>query len=122
MAMEPAMYRVEVDWAPAYELLVSLKAYLSRPEQKILDLGAGWARGVRQQRQAQLGQPLIKRRATPVRRINKLDRRQPLHEPRAVGCRPLQARQSVGTIGIDARRKTNIRAVVVIDDRPRVIS
>src|SRR5207253_2672019 len=42
MVIEQATYRVEVDWAPAYELLVSLKAYLSRPEQKILELGAGW--------------------------------------------------------------------------------
>jgi DNA-binding transcriptional ArsR family regulator len=47
-----------VDWAPAYELLVSVKAYVSRPEQKILELGAGWARGVRQQLQPQLAADL----------------------------------------------------------------
>src|ERR671937_1698254 len=58
MVIEPAMYRVEVDWAPAYELLVSLKAYVSRPEQKILELGAGWARRVRQQLQAELAADL----------------------------------------------------------------
>ena len=52
------MYRVEVDWAPAYELLVSLKAYVSRPEQKILELGVGWARGVRQQLQPELAAEL----------------------------------------------------------------
>ena len=52
------MYRVEVDWAPAYELLVSVKAYASRPEQKILELGAGWARRVRQQLQAELAADL----------------------------------------------------------------
>jgi DNA-binding transcriptional ArsR family regulator len=56
--MEPAMYRVEVDWAPADELLVSLKAYVSRPEQKLLELGVGWARGVRQQLQPELAAEL----------------------------------------------------------------
>src|ERR671928_24253 len=54
MKVEQTTYRVEVDWAPAYELLVSLKAYLSRPEQRILELGAGWARGVRQQLRPEL--------------------------------------------------------------------
>jgi DNA-binding transcriptional ArsR family regulator len=56
--MEQATYRVEVDWAPAYELLVSVTAYVSRPEQKILELGAGWARGVRQQLQPELAADL----------------------------------------------------------------
>src|SRR5438067_7628005 len=41
------MYRVEVDWAPAYELLVSLKAYVARQHHKTLDLGMEWVRGVR---------------------------------------------------------------------------
>jgi DNA-binding transcriptional ArsR family regulator len=58
MQVEQSTYRVEVDWAPAYELLVSLKAYVSRPEQKILELGAGWARGVRQQLQPELAADL----------------------------------------------------------------
>lgn len=43
------MYRVEVDSAPAYELLVSLQTYLSREDHKILELGAGWVKKVRQQ-------------------------------------------------------------------------
>ncbi len=41
------MYRVEVVWAPAFELLASLKAYVSRSEQKTLDLEAGWGKEVR---------------------------------------------------------------------------
>src|ERR687886_500219 len=52
------MYRVEVDWAPAYELLVSLKAYVNRREQKILELGTGWARGVRRQLRPELAAEL----------------------------------------------------------------
>lgn len=43
------MYSVEVDSAPAYELCVSLMAYLSREEHKTLDLGAGWVKTVRRQ-------------------------------------------------------------------------
>src|SRR5438094_10364397 len=52
------MYRVEVDWAPAYELLVSLKAYVNRPEHKTLELGAGWVTGVRQQLRPELAAEL----------------------------------------------------------------
>lgn len=43
------MYRVEVDNAPAYELCVSLMAYLTREDHKTLDLGAGWVKTVRRQ-------------------------------------------------------------------------
>jgi hypothetical protein len=49
MCVEQTTYRVEVDWAPAYELLVSLKAYVNRREHKTLELGAVWARGVRRE-------------------------------------------------------------------------
>lgn len=41
------MYRVEVAWAPAFELLASLKAYVNRREHQTLDLGAGWVKEVR---------------------------------------------------------------------------
>src|SRR5579875_3244945 len=41
-------YRVEVDWAPAYELLMSLKAYTSTADRKILELGAAWVKEVRE--------------------------------------------------------------------------
>jgi DNA-binding transcriptional ArsR family regulator len=58
MQVEQPTYRVEVDWAPAYELLISLKAYVSRPEQKILELGVGWARGVRRQLEPELAADL----------------------------------------------------------------
>jgi DNA-binding transcriptional ArsR family regulator len=43
------MYRVEVDWAPAYELLVSLKAYVDKTTHKTLELGPNWAKTVRTQ-------------------------------------------------------------------------
>lgn len=41
-------YQVEVDWAPADELVVSLKAFLARSEHKSLDLGSDWPKLVRQ--------------------------------------------------------------------------
>lgn len=43
------MYQVKVDWAPAYELLSSMHAYLGRADRKIMDLGASWAKSVQQQ-------------------------------------------------------------------------
>ncbi len=42
------MYRVEIDTAPAYELVVSLEAYLNRQAYKTLELGTGWAARVRE--------------------------------------------------------------------------
>lgn len=39
--------RVEVEWAPPYELLTSLQAYVSRGQHKALDLGARWATEVK---------------------------------------------------------------------------
>lgn len=42
-------YRVIVDWAPANELVVSLKAFVRRGEQKTLEMGGGWAAKLRQQ-------------------------------------------------------------------------
>lgn len=36
-------YRVEVDYAPAYELLVSLLAFTDRPHHKTFELGKDWA-------------------------------------------------------------------------------
>src|SRR5947209_14680118 len=41
------MYRVEVDWAPPYELTVSLAAFLGGADQKVMDLGPTWARDLR---------------------------------------------------------------------------
>src|SRR5919204_5026487 len=58
MQVEQAVYRVEVDWAPAYELLVSLKAYVNRREHKTLELGVGWVKGVRRQLQPELAADL----------------------------------------------------------------
>jgi DNA-binding transcriptional ArsR family regulator len=40
------MYRVEVDWAPAWELLASLNAFRGGADQKVMDLGPAWAREV----------------------------------------------------------------------------
>lgn len=55
------MYDLVVDWAPPYELLVSLRAYTARAEHKTLDLGADWARGVRKRLTAQLSTELRSR-------------------------------------------------------------
>jgi DNA-binding transcriptional ArsR family regulator len=65
------MYRVEVDWAPAYELLVSLKAYVARTEHKMLELGTQWARRVRRQLHPELAATLAARDA--MRGINLVD-------------------------------------------------
>lgn len=40
------MYCVEVDFAPAYELTLSLLAYLNRPDHRLMDLGSRWAKSV----------------------------------------------------------------------------
>jgi len=47
MSIEPTPYRLEVDWAPAYEALNSLTAFSSWSGQKVTDLGAGWVRDLR---------------------------------------------------------------------------
>lgn len=41
------MYRVEVDWAPAFELLISLGAFANKSEHRLLDLGPEWIRELR---------------------------------------------------------------------------
>lgn len=41
------MYRVEVDWAEAYELAVSLHAYAATREHKTLEIGEKWVKDVR---------------------------------------------------------------------------
>lgn len=47
--IEPTPYDVLVDWAPADELLTSLKAFLGRRDHRTLDLGPDWPREVRRQ-------------------------------------------------------------------------
>jgi DNA-binding transcriptional ArsR family regulator len=42
------MYRLDIDFAPPYELLISIKAYVRRAERRTLDLGTGWVRRVRE--------------------------------------------------------------------------
>src|SRR5579872_564782 len=46
---EADMYNVEIDWAPAYELWISLFAFTSKSDQKTLDLGMDWVRAVSSQ-------------------------------------------------------------------------
>src|SRR5947209_8526674 len=41
------MYRVEIRWSPAFELFISLTAFVSKRDQPIMDLGPSWARDVR---------------------------------------------------------------------------
>lgn len=45
--MRDTKYAVDVDWAPIYELGISLKAYVSRSEHRTLDLGPTWVSKVR---------------------------------------------------------------------------
>lgn len=58
-----AGYCVDVDWAPAYELMVSLKAYASTADRKILELGAAWVKGVRECLSPELAADLARRDA-----------------------------------------------------------
>lgn len=39
--------KVDIDWAPAYELFASLHAYTDVQRHKLLELGSGWVRAVR---------------------------------------------------------------------------
>ncbi len=41
------MYRVEVDWAEAYEIIASLRAYVATREHKTLEIGEKWVKDVR---------------------------------------------------------------------------
>jgi DNA-binding transcriptional ArsR family regulator len=43
------MYRVEVEWAPAYELVVSFQAFFSKSEQRHLDIGPNWAKSLKRE-------------------------------------------------------------------------
>ena len=52
------MWRVEVDWAPAYELLVSLEAFTGKSERKMLELGPAWAGEVRRRLGAETARDL----------------------------------------------------------------
>lgn len=52
------MYDVVVDWAPAYELLASLRAFVNKPERKTLELGATWSAEAARRVDAQIMQPL----------------------------------------------------------------
>jgi DNA-binding HxlR family transcriptional regulator len=46
--MEVEQYmRVQIDWAPAYELIASYQAYINPPHPKVLEMGAGWIKQVR---------------------------------------------------------------------------
>lgn len=47
-------YRVQVEFAPAYELVASLSAYTKRADQKVLELGPAWVKEVRQRLPASL--------------------------------------------------------------------
>lgn len=56
------MYRVEIDWAPAYELVASLKAFVNRSDHRTLELGSDWLKDVRHRIQPELARTL----STPV--------------------------------------------------------
>ena len=42
-------YRVDVDWAPMYEALMSLQAFANKPDRKILEAGEAWVKATREQ-------------------------------------------------------------------------
>jgi DNA-binding transcriptional ArsR family regulator len=50
----PARLRLAVDWAPAYELVLSLICFVTFPKHNLLELGEGWAREVRSRLPADL--------------------------------------------------------------------
>ncbi|MBI3971446.1 MAG: helix-turn-helix transcriptional regulator [Chloroflexi bacterium] len=51
-------YTVDVDYAPAYELLVSLRAYIQQKDHSTLQLGAKWVSHVRQQLRPEFAEAL----------------------------------------------------------------
>ncbi|MDQ2742792.1 MAG: helix-turn-helix domain-containing protein [Chloroflexota bacterium] len=54
MIVERFQRSVEIDWAPAYELLVSLQAFANRSDHSTLELGSEWLKRIRQQIQPEL--------------------------------------------------------------------
>lgn len=58
IVIEPHAWRVEIDWAPAYEMVASMEAFASRSEHKTLELGSPWLKRVRQQVSPELAQEL----------------------------------------------------------------
>jgi len=54
----PAGLHLAVDWAPAYELVLSLICFVTFPKHNLLELGEGWARDVRNRLPADLAAQL----------------------------------------------------------------
>lgn len=48
------MFRIEIDWSPAYELVASIKAFAGRTEHRTLELGPAWITEVRRHVDADL--------------------------------------------------------------------
>ncbi len=64
--MNSVPYRVEVDWAPAHELVASLQAFVMRRSHKVMDLAPGWAERVRKQLGPELAAELTGKQDTPL--------------------------------------------------------
>lgn len=54
------MYDVVVDWAPAYELVASLRAFAARSDQRTMVQGREWARAVRRRIDPDLARDLLR--------------------------------------------------------------
>jgi DNA-binding transcriptional ArsR family regulator len=65
--------RVAVDWAPAYELVLSLICFVTFPKHHLLDLGEAWVKDVRQRLPADLAPRLLRKNATSALNLKEND-------------------------------------------------
>lgn len=65
--------RVEVDWAPAYELVMSLLCLVTFSKHGLIDLGASWAQEVRQRLPDDLGARLSRKNAASALNLKEDD-------------------------------------------------
>jgi DNA-binding transcriptional ArsR family regulator len=65
--------RVAVDWAPAYELVLSLICYVTFPKHHLLDLGEAWVSDVRQRLPDDLAPRLMRKNATSALNLKEND-------------------------------------------------
>lgn len=72
------MYKIEVDYAPAYELITSLYYYINKDRLKIYELGSDWKKDVDKRLDHVLKETLKNHRLEVLHRINLLVHKCPL--------------------------------------------
>ncbi|MEI3604508.1 winged helix-turn-helix domain-containing protein [Pseudogracilibacillus sp. SE30717A] len=75
------MYKVEVEYSPAYEFITSLYFYINKNRQKIYELGADWKRNVDEKLSPTFKKALKDKRMEVLHRINLLVHKCPHNTP-----------------------------------------